>query len=432
MSYSSENRTAMSGQAIVLLLVMLLLSLFGLCYIYSTGYIGDDYPVRENWQRQLVYMLLGLLVFRILAGWPNQNISWRFFVFSGYFLSLLGLVLVLLFGRQVGGARRWLVVGSFFLQPAEFAKVFTLLAICLVLTTDRIKSGWLQLLAAIMLLIPPVLLIKMEPSLGNAISLLPPFLALVLVKHCPVRLCLTLTMLALILFAAAVIGLFYLRSLPVQPEILRQAETAKSDSLFFRSYHLRRLQSYLSGQGGWNERQSLMAVASGGWQGKGFLNGTQKSLGYLPRTVAPTDFIFSVIAEEGGFLWGSLPIVLLYMLLLGLCLHWGATAANELDCLLCVAFSTLSMVHIMVGLGMTVRVLPIIGLPLPLLSYGGSFTLCVFAMLGVMAATRMNVGSGTHSRPQPEISFSWGRLLRFQLRPAGLTRTGKTAGGTPD
>jgi len=422
----------MPGQAIVLLLVILLLSLFGLCYIYSTGYIGDDYPVRENWQRQLVYVLLGLLVFRVLAGWSNQNFSWRFLVLSGYLLSLLGLVLVLLFGRQVGGARRWLVLGSFFLQPAEFAKVFTMLAICLMLTTGRIKSGWLRLLGAIALLIPPVLLIKMEPSLGNAVAMLPPFLALVLVKHCPVRLCLTLTMLALILVAAAVTGLFYLRSLPVQPEILRQAGTAQSSSLFFRSYHLRRLQSYLSGQGGWNERQSLMAVASGGWHGKGFLNGTQKSLGYLPRTVAPTDFIFSVIAEEGGFLWGSLPIVFLYMLLLAVCLHWGATAATELDCLLCVAFSTLCMVHIVVGLGMTVRVLPIIGLPLPLLSYGGSFTLCVFAMLGFMAATRLNAKSGSHSRPQPEISFSWGRLLRFQLRPAGLTRTGKAAGDTPD
>ena len=159
-----------------------------------------------------------------------------------------------------------------------------------------------------------------------------------------------------------------------------------------------------------------MTVASGGLQGKGYLNGTMKSLGYLPRTVAPSDFIFSVIAEEGGFLYGTLPVLLLYALLLLICLYWGATATNPLDSSICTAFSTLILLHILIGIGMTIRLLPIIGLPLPLLSYGGSFTISFLTGLGCMAATRLHRNRSTQTDTPDILQIRIARLFNLCLK----------------
>ena len=413
MSNLSANEE-FSWSRIIIWLVILALSLFGLCYIYSTGYIGDDYPVRENWQRQLVYLLLGALVFFVLSRWDNRQFSWELFVWVGYFGSLLGLLLVLFIGREVGGARRWLELGPFLLQPAEPAKVFTLLAACWLLNQPAKGHFLPRVLGLAALVLAPAFLIKLEPALGNALIIIPPFLAVLLVKHCPSKLFLGMALLCFLLALAAISRLFWVRS---QPPSDKEAAQTSANTSFLRGYHLRRLHSYISGKGSWNERQSIMTVASGGLKGKGYLNGNMKSLGYLPRTVAPTDFIFSVIAEEGGFLYGSLPLLLLYALLLLVCLYWGATASNSLDISICAAFSSLILLHIMVGIGMTIRLLPIIGLPLPLLSYGGSFNISFMAGLGCMAATRI------HRNNTQNTSILQIKIARlFNLR---MTRTGE-------
>jgi rod shape determining protein RodA len=404
-----------SWSRIIIWLVILGLSLFGLCYIYSTGYIGDDYPVRENWQRQLIYLLLGGAVFFILSRWDNRQFSWRLFIWGGYFSSLLALFLVLFIGREVGGARRWLELGPFLLQPAEPAKVFTILAGCCLLNQPSKGHSLLRLLVLAALALIPALLIKLEPALGNALIIIPPLLLALLVKYCPSKLFLGMTALCFLLALAAITGLFWVRS---QPPSEPPPEQSSAKTSFLHGYHLRRLHSYISGKGSWNERQSIMTVASGGLKGKGYLNGNMKSLGYLPRTVAPTDFIFSVVAEEGGFLYGSLPVLLLYALLLLVCLYWGATAGNPLDVSICAAFSSLILLHILVGIGMTIRLLPIIGLPLPLLSYGGSFTISFMAGLGCVAATRMHRNSPASADSPTILHLRLARLLDLHLTRA--------------
>ncbi|MDY0175775.1 MAG: FtsW/RodA/SpoVE family cell cycle protein [Lentisphaeria bacterium] len=393
---------------------LLALALFGLFYIYSSGYIGDDYPVRANWQRQIVFLLLGAALFQLFSNWDNQSASWRYFVWLAYAGSLLGLVAVLFFGKEIGGARRWLQLGPLMLQPAEPAKIFTLLLLCQLMQPGQRGAGWRQagLVCAVLLL--PMLLIRLEPSLGNALMLLPPFLALICVNHCHSRLFAPLLTLALLVASLAVGALFWLRAQapektsPFRQMLAQQEESGKTGLL--RPYHLRRLDSYVSSQGGWNERQSIMCVASGGLSGKGFRNGTLKSLGYLPRTVAPTDFIFSVIAEEGGFLYGSLPILLLYALLVSVCLYWAANANSRLHANICLAFATLIQAHVLISIGMSIRLLPIVGLPLPLLSYGGSFTLCFLMAMGNVAATR-----SSKNAPDKKIQVKLGRIFMLSL-----------------
>jgi rod shape determining protein RodA len=134
---------------------------------------------------------------------------------------------------------------------------------------------------------------------------------------------------------------------------------------------------------GWNLTQSLISVGSGGWSGKGYLQGTQNLLGYLPSTVAPNDFLFSVIAEEKGFI-GSLGVVGLYAVILFSGLRIAANARDRLGMLLATGVVVMLFFHIFINLGMTIGLMPVTGLPLPLLSYGGSFVLASMTALGLL------------------------------------------------
>jgi rod shape determining protein RodA len=134
---------------------------------------------------------------------------------------------------------------------------------------------------------------------------------------------------------------------------------------------------------GWNLRQSLISVGSGGLTGKGWTEGTQARLGYLPRGVAHNDFIFSVLAEEKGFV-GSLTVLSLFAVLLTNGVRIAASARDRFGLLLAVGITTLLFVHIFVNIAMTIGLMPIKGLPLPMLSYGGSFVLSCCFLLGIL------------------------------------------------
>jgi rod shape determining protein RodA len=140
---------------------------------------------------------------------------------------------------------------------------------------------------------------------------------------------------------------------------------------------------------GWNKRQSEIAVGSGGLWGKGYLNGTQNVLGFLPRSVSSTDFIFSVIAEETGFV-GSLVLLGLYLGVFGAVATTGFLCRDSVGRLVCAGVGTLLFVHVFVNIAMTVGRVPITGLPLPLISYGGSFTISTMAMLGLVQSVAVH------------------------------------------
>lgn len=375
----------MRASHLIALLCIAALALAGVAAIYSAGYVSSDYPVRPNWLRQCAFLGAGALVAAFFARLDCHRRRWRLLVLCCYGASVLLLVAVLFIGRSIGGARRWLAVGPLLLQPAEFAKVFTLLAGAVVLSGELFRSRLCELAAALAVFAVPMLLIAREPSYGNAASLLPGMAVMIGLRFLPGWLWKAALVVLLAAFFAGIGALHYLRSIPADDAATAASRTAgaPSDGIL-HGYHLRRLNSYLSARGGWNEQQSLMTVAGGGLLGKGYLKGTMKSLGFLPRTVAPTDFIFAVIAEEGGFLGGVLPVVTLYGVLVAVLLHLASRAASRQDLNLLAGGVSLLMIHICVGIGMTIRMLPVIGLPLPLLSYGGSFTLSMMILLGCM------------------------------------------------
>ena len=409
------NRTASPSQ-ILLLLSAVGLAAFGLFYIYSTGYVSSDFPVRPNWLRQCVFMAVGAGVAWTVARLDNRGAGWRLFVWVGYGVSVALLALVLVAGRRIGGARRWLAIGPLLLQPAEFAKVFTLLAGALTLADEAPHGRWKRLGLALLLFAVPMGLLVAEPSYGNAGSLAPVLAVLVGIRFLPRW----LFQAGLALTAGALVYGYYLlyqaRTAPPPPAEARAASEAPAAAqAVLRGYHLRRIRSFLEPYGGWNERQSLLAISGGGLWGKGYLEGTMKNLGFLPRTVAPTDFIFAVIAEEGGLLRGVLPILLLYFTLLSVLLHWGAHAERRLDLMLLSGGATLLAMHVFIGVGMTIRLIPVIGLPLPLLSYGGSFTVAVSTLLGVLYGCNRNTGAAASEEEGRPRTVQFGSLFRLRI-----------------
>ncbi len=400
------------GQA-VLCLTVGLLAVYGLFFIYSTGYIGDAYPVRPNWLRQTVWLAGGAVVGWLLSHWDTRRDDWRVGVWLGYALSVAALLAVLAVGLRIGGARRWLAVGPIFVQPAEFAKLFTLLAAAQVVGHPTWRWGvrWPAFAGVVLV---PFALILAEPSFGNAFSLLPPVATLFgfrLVSTGWWRFLLGLLVLTVLVF---VVGLSWLRSNP--PAFLADEGTVSGQVLFFHDYHIRRMRSFLNPQGDWNERQAVMTLAGGGMLGKGYLHGTMKGLGYLPRTVAPTDFIFSVIGEEAGLLRGTLPVLLLYGVLISLGLHWAGHCSDQRSAMSGTAVVMLLATHVIVNVGMTVRLIPVIGLPLPLLSYGGSFTLATMMGIGVMAGIARQRGRPrTAQAGQPSLSWRLGNILAIRF-----------------
>ena len=155
-----------------------------------------------------------------------------------------------------------------------------------------------------------------------------------------------------------------------------------------RPYHKARIHVFLKPDSdplnkGWNQRQSELAVGSGGLTGKGFMQGTQNQLGYLPQTVSNSDFIFSVIAEETGFL-GSALLLIMYTVLMISIFRTALIAPDDFGRYLCTGIGAVLALHSIVNIGMSVRLMPVTGLPLPLVSYGGTFMLATMSCLGIV------------------------------------------------
>jgi rod shape determining protein RodA len=351
---------------------MAALAVASVLFIYSASYHGPGQPIKDLYEMQIVWFAVGLVVYlaaalvdyRLICQWATV---W-------YVVAIGLLVLVLVSGRVLDGARRWLGWHGFGIQPAETAKLATLLTVSYYLFHHTLQSRreWKTVWVTVVMMSVPLVLIMLEPDLGSALVLIPMcfglmFVAGVRVKH---------------LVLAAVVGIVLAGvGLPIMWK-LKENRTGR------QSYQKDRLYVFLDHDykptgAGWNLHQSLIAVGSGGMTGKGYLQGTQNLLGYLPHSVTPDDFLFSVIAEEEGFI-GSLVIILLYAVLLFSGLRIAANARDRLGMLLATGVVVMLFFHIFINLGMTIGLMPVTGLPLPLLSYGGSFVLASMTALGLL------------------------------------------------
>lgn len=361
------------------------LLILGLAFVYSAGQAQGG-AGQVLFARQMVWMALGTLCFFIL-GLTDYHRWYRW----AWWLYLAGLLLLLMvfvpgLGARVYGARRWIQLGGIrLLQPAEMMKlaVIILLARIFGAPDANARQRWRVVLALLLALIP-ALLIAVQPDLGTALIFAPIMAGILLVAGVPWRTLGGLASLAGLLTALLLIMLLAPPALGWTPE--RHARLLRSAGI--SAYQQDRIMVFLRRDvdplgAGWNKAQSQIAVGSGRLWGKGFCRGTQNILGFLPRTVAPNDFIFSVIAEEKGFA-GSLTVIGLFAVLLYGCLRAAARAPDRFGGLLCAGVALLLFCHVFINIAMTVGILPITGLPLPLLSYGGTFMLSTMSALGLV------------------------------------------------
>jgi len=361
------------------------LMLLGLAFIFSASTASD--PGSQFWLKQAIAYGLGLAAAAALCLVPYNVLS-RFAV-PAYWLSIVLLVCVMLFGVSRGGARRWLDFGFFSFQPSEYAKLAFIFmqASYLSRPLEELRDPRLFLKSLGMIALPFVLILK-EPDLGSALVLFPVGLAMMFVAGVPFRFLLRfvggVTLLIVLLLVDI---LFAPPSWQIKLEEYQRhrllvyfgqdfAPRGATEAQRRDAQRLQRAKSY-------NVEQALISVGSGGLTGKGWRQGTQNALGYLPRAVAHNDFIFSVIAEEKGFM-GSVLVIGLYSVLIFSGIKVAFQARDRLGKLLAVGIATLLFSHVFINIGMNIRLMPVTGIPLPLLSYGGTSVLCSLVAMGVL------------------------------------------------
>ncbi len=371
---------------------MLALAILGVVFIYS----AQNFNHASFWIKQLVWIGLGTGVYCIVA-WLDYSVWFRY----SHIVYLAGLVVLLLLWTPLGmereGSRRWLDLPGIAYQPSEGAKISTLIMLSATLARERLGTvrESLKALGKIGIIVGiPIILIFLQPDLGSALVFGPMIFSLLYVSKLSQRF--FVVVLVLFLGVITVIGTDIYRYHQFLKDSGNDAhsvvgEYQKTSWIPLRDYQRNRILGMISPESvdprgigiSWNYRQSLQAVGTGGPFGKGWTKGDQAQLGYLPRSVAHNDFIFAVLAEEMGFAGASLVVGIFTVLLINN-LRMAAQARDRFGLLLIVGVSVIFMMHVFVNIGMTIGLTPITGLPLPFVSYGGSFILSCCILQGLV------------------------------------------------
>ncbi len=336
------------------------LSIFGLVVLKSATLHGGDGS--GDVARQAVYLVIGLIAM-MLFSFIDYHL-WQRWAWPVYILNVLMLGAVAIAGHSAMGAQRWIGFGPIVFQPSEPAKLLTTLSLAAILADPRrsfshLRDLWVPLVA----IAPPTLLVLKQPDLGTALIFIVILTAM-----------LFFALPNLFHFAAYAMGL-----------ILAGAFTVLSPWVL-KDYQRQRLLVFLHPEhdpqgAGWSLRQSKIAIGSGQLTGKGLFHGTQTQLGFVPEH--QTDFIFAVVGEELGFL-GALLLLALYAALLGFSMLAVTAARDKYGVLVAVGIVAMLLFQVLINIGMTVGIMPITGIPLPFISYGGSSLITCFAACGVL------------------------------------------------
>jgi len=345
-----------------LMVISMIICGVGVLQIYSAtrGTVWQD-----AWWKQLIYIAGGLLLM-----WLALSIDYHTmmnYVYPMYGLSVVALLAVLLVGKQAFGSRRWIpVAGGFHLQVSEFVKLVIILLVARYLTelkTEDLEGRDMAKLTGLVAV--PMALVMKQPDLGTALTYLPiliigMFLAGMRRKY---------------VIAIAVVVLLVL---PVGWSVLKDYQKARLVSFLDPDHDPR--------GSGYQVIQSKIAVGAGGMWGKGVTKGSQTQLRFLP--VPHTDFIFSAFAEEHGFV-GVIVVLALYFVLIMQIVQNAQTASDKAGMNICMGVAALLLFHVLVNVGMVVGRMPTTGIPLPLMSAGGSSVLSNFLMLGLVNNVRL-------------------------------------------
>jgi rod shape determining protein RodA len=348
-----------------LFLLMLTFVFIGVMTIYSANYNIIEKHAGGLPSRQLIWLGLGLIAMSTAIAFDYHYIDRIAYPFYGAILLLLLLVLVV--GHSGGGSQRWINLGFFRLQPSEPAKLAIVLMMAKYLQDNEPSNGYRlrDIWVPFALVGPLVLLTLVQPDLGTAIILGIVFLSMLLIGGLRLRsfLCLLGTGLAF---------------LPIGWH-------------FLKPYQRARILTFLDPDrdplgAGYHVIQSKIAIGSGRLFGKGYLHGTQNRLDFLPAQ--HTDFIFAVFSEEWGFV-GCLVLLLLYVIMIAYCLRLMQRAKDRFGGLLIFGMVAIFFWHVVINVAMVSGVMPVVGVPLPMVSYGGSALASMMFAIGVMINVSM-------------------------------------------
>jgi len=334
----------------------------GIVTIYSATY------TRTNifYNKQIMWLALSVPVFIVFS-----LIDYR--IYSKYtkliyVANLVFLSSVFILGTKVLGATRWIKIGPLSIQPSEFAKLFVVLTLCELLVNGFKDNFWgfKAILKTFIHIVPAFLLIAKQPDLGTSLVIIFICMILIFLNGIDIK-----TYLSICLTGILSMPLVYF--------------------VFLKDYQKQRILTFLNPEAdilgsGWNVIQSMIAVGSGGLTGKGLLNGTQNKLKFLPES--HTDFIYAVLTEETGFLGGFL-VLFLYTILLFSIIKIGQKCEDRYGQLICYGIAIILFFHTIVNIGMVIGVMPVTGLPLLLMNYGGTSLVFVFTMLGIVESVRI-------------------------------------------
>lgn len=392
--------------------IYLALLLIGWVNIYAAVFNEDHSSIldlSQNYGKQLIWIVSSLVLaifILVIDGKFYESFAWLIYLFL-----ILLLVAVLGFGKEVSGSKSWFEIGNFRIQPAEFAKFATGLALARFLSIANINMKDLRtkVIAGAILLIPASLVL-LQNDTGSALVF--GSFVFVLYREGLSKNVLIFGFFAVLLFVLAlmieiktlliVIGFMIAIALLLLRKTKRNIITmvliamATATMIFSVDYvfqkvlepHQRQRINVLLGKetdlkgAGYNVNQSLIAIGSGGFSGKGFLNGTQTKFDFVPEQ--STDFIFCTVGEEWGFI-GSVVVLLLYLGLLYRILYIAERQKSQFTRIYAYAVASVIFIHVMINVGMTIGLLPVIGIPLPFMSYGGSslwsFTILLFILV---------------------------------------------------
>jgi len=342
-----------------LLILALAICSIGVLNIYSTGFslTSTKTPL---YLKQIQWIVIGLFFMLVVIALDYRFLSHYAYAIHGVAIALL--VLVIFYGYTTHGSQRWISLGGFSFQPSELVKITLIISLARYFSSRGAGSnyGLKELLAPAVIVLVPFLLIVRQPDLGTALMLLIIFLSMVLFVGVRLK----------DLLITMVSGLLMV---PLAWH-------------FLKDYQKDRIMTFFDPErdplgAGYHIIQSMIAVGSGGFLGKGFLKGTQTQLKFLPEQ--QTDFVFSVFAEEWGFVGGLVLIILFLSLIL-----WGLKVAqNSRDLpgtLIAYGITIMIFWGAFINIGMVLGILPVVGIPLPFLSYGGSSIVVLMISIGLL------------------------------------------------
>ncbi|MDR2862886.1 MAG: FtsW/RodA/SpoVE family cell cycle protein [Puniceicoccales bacterium] len=434
--------------------IIFVLTVWSILAIFSTNSARvPDFFDQEFPKKQMFYIGAGWVAYWLVAlTEPKVYARFAWWIYAFGILLLLPVALCALLNHDLGsfivsrfGARRWLTLPFFSIQPAEFAKISTLILLAFaagrgvameqLVWPERKCAGflrfffrlrlWRELCSPIIPFLPllvrtgwiaalPFGLIYVQPDLGSALTYIPMAFVLLFIANVPLRFFAFIGVLMLPVVAVLTADMVqYGRALRTfQQEHPGYADPAEGirqtyrGLLPIRNYHRERIMTLFAQQlidprrigKSWQLRQALMAVAMGGLTGQGFQQGAQARLGWLPVTAAHNDFLFSCIAEESGFI-GGFVIIGLFGLLTSLALRIAARARERFGVCLVIGAAVFIAEHVVINIGMNIGIMPVTGVSLPFLSYGGSFILSCFLLFGLVQSvhrdSRPLIVSGT-------------------------------------